>query len=1019
MEVAVEALKESLFRNLVCALSHDHVARKTAEEELRVLEVMDDFGVVLCGFITDHGMDLPVRQLSCILLRQYVDCHWSGDSEKFAAPQTPDESKDFIRRVLPHALSDDLSHIRSTAAYALAAIACWDWPESWPDLVDWLVQALASSNSNLIHGVMRFLTEFSREITDAKIPELAPILFPQLLRIFSDIEKYSIRTRGRVVQIFSTLSNLLSQMKEYHKGAGAALLFPILPQYIEAFLQCLSLPEKEGIVDSGLKMDIFRCLTVLMRGFPRHMTNFFSQILPVTWSLLTQSVDKYLNTTVRCTEFADDPVDSDGECLNFENFVYGIFDFILAVIEIPKLRSAIKKVIHELIYYVILYQQITEDQAAAWLSDPNQFVEDEDEDTLSYSVRISAEDLLMALYDERQFSGITATAVTDCVSRLIQEANPSDSHSWKVHEACMLALGDVVEIVSSGKTRFDVTNFFSVVVLKDLSCEDCPFLIGRCLWLASKYSKFLPRELSAKFVEASVAGLSEAYLPAVRVSAARALKGFCLRLEKDMLKPYLLPAFDGILTIATQSLGGVLGLVLEVLIVLMKVDDEVTASFENRLGPLAIGLYLKHGEDFGMASMLEEVFSLLAQNPLTAEPLKRRFVPTVISILKSDSNQIPPGLKSSGLDVVESIVRHSAKPLDAALLNDLFPVIINSAIHSDDNAIMQNACECARAYVVTAAQQLALWNDDSGHNGLEYVVELACQLLQPSRSEHSASFIGQLVSCLIHHTGTYLSTGIVEPLMRSVLTKLQQAKTQSVIQSLIVVFAQLFNQQLDAVVDFLDGVPDPSGNSALHFVLSHWCACQPFFYGAYEVKVSIVALSQLLQFGAKTKDMRLQAITVKGEEVSPISDTGIKTRSKAAQAPTSWTMIPVLVKIFKLLLSEVRNQLESNASGKADGQNDSSENEWEDESDDDENDDDEETVAFLTDLASLAKQQDYEDGDDDTYKDEDFKVDPNYSLNLLAYLKSFLNLFKKEEFFQEVIQCHLSKIEIQTLLDVS
>lgn len=51
-----------------------------------------------------------------------------------------------------------------------------------------------------------------------------------------------------------------------------------------------------------------------------------------------------------------------GECLNFENFVYGIFDFILAVIEIPKLRSAIKKVIHELIYYVILYQQITEDQ---------------------------------------------------------------------------------------------------------------------------------------------------------------------------------------------------------------------------------------------------------------------------------------------------------------------------------------------------------------------------------------------------------------------------------------------------------------------------------------------------------------------------------------------------------------------------------------------------------------------------------------------------------------------------------
>lgn len=34
-------------------------------------------------------------------------------------------------------------------------------------------------------------------------------------------------------------------------------------------------------------------------------------------------------------------------------------------------------------------------QVSLWTSDPNQFVEDEDDDTFSYSVRISSQDLLL------------------------------------------------------------------------------------------------------------------------------------------------------------------------------------------------------------------------------------------------------------------------------------------------------------------------------------------------------------------------------------------------------------------------------------------------------------------------------------------------------------------------------------------------------------------------------------------------------------------------------------------------
>jgi len=43
-------------------------------------------------------------------------------------------------------------------AYAISAIAHWDWPEAWPDLFGHLMQALTSGDRNLVHGAMRVLT---------------------------------------------------------------------------------------------------------------------------------------------------------------------------------------------------------------------------------------------------------------------------------------------------------------------------------------------------------------------------------------------------------------------------------------------------------------------------------------------------------------------------------------------------------------------------------------------------------------------------------------------------------------------------------------------------------------------------------------------------------------------------------------------------------------------------------------------------------------------------------------------
>lgn len=67
------------------------------------------------------------------------------------------QSKAEIRKILPLGLNESISKVRSSVAYAVSAIAHWDWPEAWPDLFQILMHALTSGDTNAVHGAMRVL----------------------------------------------------------------------------------------------------------------------------------------------------------------------------------------------------------------------------------------------------------------------------------------------------------------------------------------------------------------------------------------------------------------------------------------------------------------------------------------------------------------------------------------------------------------------------------------------------------------------------------------------------------------------------------------------------------------------------------------------------------------------------------------------------------------------------------------------------------------------------------------------
>ena len=58
-----------------------------------------EYGRHLSELTVDVQCALPMRQLASVMLRQYVDTHWTPASDKFQPPEPCEATKAFIRQV--------------------------------------------------------------------------------------------------------------------------------------------------------------------------------------------------------------------------------------------------------------------------------------------------------------------------------------------------------------------------------------------------------------------------------------------------------------------------------------------------------------------------------------------------------------------------------------------------------------------------------------------------------------------------------------------------------------------------------------------------------------------------------------------------------------------------------------------------------------------------------------------------------------------------------------------------------
>jgi Importin-beta N-terminal domain len=93
-----------------------------------------------------HGAGL--RQLSAILLKQQVTYHWDEGAPCFREPELTDEEKAAVRSAILALLFQAPLVVCTPLGVGIAAIANWDFPEVWPEVLPTLLSAASADGSS-------------------------------------------------------------------------------------------------------------------------------------------------------------------------------------------------------------------------------------------------------------------------------------------------------------------------------------------------------------------------------------------------------------------------------------------------------------------------------------------------------------------------------------------------------------------------------------------------------------------------------------------------------------------------------------------------------------------------------------------------------------------------------------------------------------------------------------------------------------------------------------------------------
>lgn len=1000
----------------------DKNIRENAEQQLNMLETNEDYGLHLMEITLSENLDFSIRHLASVLLNRYIAKHWCDTADKFEPPEVPDPVKQLIRDYLLKSLAiviadednmpTTIRKLLSSFAHSISNIAQYDWPQHWPQLFPMLNQYLISGSQSAIYSSLKVFKEIAHEITDTQIPDVAPVLLPQLLNIFTS-RKFAIRTSTNAIKIFGIISETIMVMNELDKNAIKNHLAEFIPRFTEYSIEILMTPETSDTVDIGMKKEVIFILTKLLRYCRKYMKTYLPKILGLIWQHLTTSAQIYVKFKVNSADgdFNDslsESVDSDGETIGFESLIYTIIDFVNSTFEFAKYRVLIKPVLSDLLYYLLCYVQMTDEQIEKWQSNLDQLIEEDDIDTSAFSLRIAAQDLIMNLARDmttlndkhcKKDDELFKIAFLQAIQRHFSEASELEKTQkarqispqtwWKIIESCLYVMGilssTIIYTIKSGKNTANEYKSILDNVLLNLNMTES-FMAGRSLWTASRFSQIMNDQSLDNFLRITSTLLNTVEAPILRVYALRATYYFFENVQMNqrvsVIKPHLPQFLQGLISIGMNCNSDTLYLILQIIDLLLELDSEFTATVSSSICSISLSSFLRFPDDAIIFDVVLSILDRLFSTDQCFSEIQKRLLPIIVAILHSNPNdpnvselisnhKIPPQnmaiLQPQALDMLTKMINHS-NGLNDFMIQKAYPSMINciNKAFKDSSAIFQSGTECLSAFLKKGSDFIARYVDPTtNQNGIILALNICINLLNPHTSDSAASYVGRVIVILIMKSNQIIGHENIQHLLRSTLVRLNTSKELPIMQSLILVFAHLLYTDLSTILVFLNSLPAPDGTkSALEFVMDKWLGIQRYFHG-YENKASTVALCRLFQHALQQQannnqdsnnsgDMNfinLNQIQVScDDEFDCDSSQTARTRSQTANQNKNVKkrFVPCTLKILKLLINEMVHIREYKAEQNANDE------EYDDDDSDDEIDDEDDQYEDLDSSMKIA-----------------------------------------------------------------
>ncbi|PKA67290.1 hypothetical protein AXF42_Ash004783 [Apostasia shenzhenica] len=657
----------------------------------------------------------------------------------------------------------------------------------------------------------------------------------------------------------------------------------------------------------------WRCLLQLVQHFPSLVDTQFSVVLTPLWKTFVTSLDAYQISSVRGIEDSHSGrFDSDGNERSLDTFVMQMFETLLTVIGNSRLQKVIRESIKEVAYYTIGFLQITDEQVHVWSLDANQYVADEDD--VTYSCRVSGSLLLEEIANAFGSEGINA--IVEAARKHLTESHHAKVSGfadwWRLREASLFALVSISDqLIEVDDSRFSKSNFgylLEQIIAEDMETDahKFPFLHSRAFSAISKFSSVISHTVCEQLLCAAVRAIDLDVSQPVKVGACQALLQLLPDAKLEIVQPHIMRVLSSLIVLLKQASDETLHLFLETIQVVVKAGHEQSRCIEAVISPVILDVWLHYVSDPFISIDALEVLEAIKNSPGCLHTIVSRIVPSVGLVLGTAKNQ-PSGLVAGSLDLLTMILKGAPLDVVKAVFDCCFNSAIQVLLESDDHGEMQNATECLAVFLASGRHELLSWTGDPSFT-MKMLLDAASRLLDPNLECSGSLFVGSYILQLILHFPSEMAFHIRE-VVAAVIRRLRSCEISGLKSSLILIIARLVHLSSSDVNQFISlllTLPTDGHKNALSYVMSEWTKVQGEIQGAYQIKVTTIALALLLS----THHEELAKINVEGHLIE--SNTGITTRSKAKLAPEQWTTVSVPEKIFSLLcdtLVEIQEQV--------------------------------------------------------------------------------------------------------------